>query len=602
MWRHMRYRAHKQVNASAPVARTGIPVRGIHTSRLRRVPRRPPSRTALSFVHEHGRLGLLGSKRPVVTLVAISQQSLAKACGLSGLSSASRVTNFSARLPYKSYAPATDAWNAIGAFVSDSVAVLSRSVALVSRTTYLTLLISPLALTGPILHVLDRFVDSEATLAGRTLHALLNTWWDYFRWTVTASGPTFIKLAQWAAARPDLFPEALCSRLADVHELVQVHDWSHTEATLDKALGDGWRDFIEVSPKPIGSGCIATVYRGKLLERPSPPPPKWRQWLRWLQGRRKPDPLAKGADVAIKVVHPHVRQEVLDDLLLLGAMASMLKPLHFLSFLSPKELVDTFASCMLAQLDLRHEAHNLQRFRVNFSKEKSLRNKVHFPEPIMPFVAEEVLVESFVHGRPVKDFLQSDLETREEISRLGVQSIMKMIFLDNFLHMDLHPGNVMVCSRSNARGKDDVTLAFLDAGMVTELSPKDHEHLAGILGAMFNYDGQLAGKLMVDNTVTNNSLKDNYAQPDLGRFLKGVQVICEDARDHGDQFMDRMSEYLGRMSTLACSCQVKLNAAFLSVALSMKLMEGFHVALHASNNLQELGRPILIKASVLRDN
>ena len=53
------------------------------------------------------------------------------------------------------------------------------------------------------------------------------------------------------------------------------------------------------------------------------------------------------------------------------------------------------------------------------------------------------------------------------------------------------------------------------------------------------------------------------------------------------------------MSSLACECRVKLNAAFLTVALSMKLMEGMHVGLRCSDNLQELGRPILLKAGVL---
>ncbi len=33
----------------------------------------------------------------------------------------------------------------------------------------------------------------------------------------------------------------------------------------------------------------------------------------------------------------------------------------------------------------------------------------------------------------------------------------------------------------------------------------------------------------------------------------------------------------------------------------MKLMEGFHVSLGASSNLQELGRPILLKAGVLQN-
>ena len=47
------------------------------------------------------------------------------------------------------------------------------------------------------------------------------------------------KLVQWAVARPDLFPEALISRLSHVHELVRVHPWAHTEHALTAALGEG---------------------------------------------------------------------------------------------------------------------------------------------------------------------------------------------------------------------------------------------------------------------------------------------------------------------------------------------------------------------------
>ena len=84
---------------------------------------------------------------------------------------------------------------------------------------------------------------------------------------------------------------------------------------------------------------------------------------------------------------------------------------------------------------------------------------------------------------------------------------MKMIFLDNFLHMDLHPGNVMVVSRPNGRGNDVFTLAFIDAGMVTELSPVDHKHLSGILGAMFRFNGPEAARLMVENQLADGGLQ-----------------------------------------------------------------------------------------------
>jgi hypothetical protein len=48
---------------------------------------------------------------------------------------------------------------------------------------------------------------------------------------------------------------------------------------------------------------------------------------------------------------------------------------------------------------------------------------------------------------------------------------------------------------------------------------------------------------------------------------------------------------------------MQLNSSFLAVALSMKLMEGFHVALRPNLPIQELGRPVLLEAGVaLADN
>merc|ERR1719446_891757 len=276
---------------------------------------------------------------------------------------------------------------------------------------------------------------------------LSRAWWDYFEVAVQSCGPTCIKLMQWAAARPDLFPEELCRRLSNVHSFVTVHSWMHTAQALDQALGGGWQDFLEVDSAPIGSGCMATVYRGKLLRQPRKIVGRVKAW-RWFKrtfGRLKgwdawEWAAVEGADVAIKVLHPDVRRDVLMDLDLLSALASQLGSLPSLSFLAPSAIVAEFSDAMLMQLDLRREAENLQRFRVNFAGASAytLRGRISFPEPIEPFISELVLVESFIKGRPVGEYLSADGETREEITRLGVQSIMKMIFLDNFLHMDLH--------------------------------------------------------------------------------------------------------------------------------------------------------------------
>ena len=72
-----------------------------------------------------------------------------------------------------------------------------------------------------------------------------------------------------------------------------------------------------------------------------------------------------------------------------------------LEFLSMKDSVEQFRQVMVPQLDLRCEAKNLERFRVNFAGTKT----VNFPEPMEPFVTENVLVEGFVRGDRILTYL-----------------------------------------------------------------------------------------------------------------------------------------------------------------------------------------------------
>jgi aarF domain-containing kinase len=103
-----------------------------------------------------------------------------------------------------------------------------------------------------------------------------------------------------------------------------------------------------------------------------------------------------------------------------------------------KDSVDQFRDIMLPQLDLRVEAHNLQRFRRDFEGE----SQIAFPEPLVELTSREVLVEKFVEGEPMLNFVLREDENhskkdREELARIGLETVMKMIFLHDFIHADL---------------------------------------------------------------------------------------------------------------------------------------------------------------------
>lgn len=88
------------------------------------------------------------------------------------------------------------------------------------------------------------------------------------------------------------------------------------------------------------------------------------------------------------------------------------------------------------------EADNLERLRENF---RSV-NAVSFPAPRRALVSEDVLVEDFVEGPSMREYLKRDVDAarRKALARVGVDAVCKMIFHDNLLHGDLHPGNILV--------------------------------------------------------------------------------------------------------------------------------------------------------------
>ena len=167
-------------------------------------------------------------------------------------------------------------------------------------------------------------------------------WWRWCVRLMERSGALFIKLAQWSSSRPDIFGARVCQRFAHLQDSTPAHSWAESVRVLDRALGAGWREYLELETTPIGSGCIAQVYRGRL---------------------RVPA-AADGApgdgdgwrEVAVKVVHPTVDEAIEIDMDLLLFVGAALDASPTLRWLSPASMVEEFSGMLLKQLDLRIEA------------------------------------------------------------------------------------------------------------------------------------------------------------------------------------------------------------------------------------------------------
>lgn len=197
-------------------------------------------------------------------------------------------------------------------------------------------------------------------------------------------------------------------------------------------------------------------------------------------------------------------------------MAKWLEAIPYLNleYLSISDTVRQFRDVMLPQLDLTLEAKHLARFNKDFEN----NDQVIFPRALDELTTTQVLTETFCEGTPIMEFTSDDTppEERKQLAYLGLETILQMIFLNDFIHGDLHPGNILVTGKY-----PKLKMVLLDCGLVLEMGPDQHVNLVKVLGAFTRRDGLLAGQLMVDmNTESQASPRD------VELFVDGIEQIC----------------------------------------------------------------------------
>lgn len=435
-------------------------------------------------------------------------------------------------------------------------------------------LASPLAASAPLVLALRA-----------QLPALERLWWEYAVWAAQSASPALMKFLQWASTRRDLFPPSFCDRFERFHEHAPTHSWAQTEEALRMAFGDDWSAAMELSQHPIGSGCIAQVYRGRLL--------------------------ATNDDIAVKVIHPHVKELVQLDLDLMRAVVRLLEAVPALRWLGGSDSVEEFASIMHRQLNLRTEAENLVLFREHFQHREGLR----FPVPHMDYTTESVLVESFEAGLHFSEIAQLDSARRKAVAHVVLEGYLRMVFLDNFAHGDLHPGNLLFdaqlatahesrSGRSRGSGGVHPGVVAIDAGIVTKLDPVDLRNFVELFHAVASGDGYKAGELIVSRSkeyekkLENGELSQQKCK-DLESFCHGMERIVAEALGWKLKLEKvHVGSLLREVLELCCTHEVKLEGKYASIVISIAVLEAVGRKLDPEIDVLKVARPIIAQSLI----
>lgn len=406
---------------------------------------------------------------------------------------------------------------------------------------------------------------------GSTVHYLIGStrlkeWlWSYTIWAIEQAGPTFVKFAQWAANRNDLFPEDWTTRLRVLQDETTPHAYEHTNRCLTKELGEGYHNLLKLDPLVIGSGCIAQVYKGQAKQADG-------TWVH----------------VAVKVLHPDVHQSIEADIDLMRSCVHLLEWAPFVGkyvkWLSLHDAVEDFNILLSKQIDLCIEARNLERLNHCFSDSK----QIMVPVPWMSMVTPSVLVETFIEGTQITKYVGTPHAV--ELAQIGVKAVLEMVFVHNFVHGDLHAGNILVTfDEKNDPDKEKPIMAFLDAGITVELTDGNYKDMVQICTAFLRSDGQSAGRLMCESHGARGEARG------LDEFCAGIEGVIRDS--HTKEFFEAFSSYFKEVCGLACDHRVRLESSFIAAAMALKVLEG--IALQLDSDIDVCGHaiPILFKAS-----
>lgn len=512
------------------------------------------------------------------------------------------------------------------------------------RFLQLVVIFVPVIVSVPALWIGRRHPDRDNERTG-------SLWWyGFLVWSMEFAGPAFIKLGQWAASRSDIFPNEMCDIMSKLHSHAPAHSMRATRKTVEAAFGGrNFEDiFEEFDETPLGVGAIAQVYKAKL--KPDLAAPQDVDITRKNADvasnmRRNVESVLKSSPkrvpssyVAIKVLHPNVERTVRRDLRIMGFFASVLNIIPTIEWLSLPDEVAQFGEMMKLQLDLRIEAANLSIFRRNFKD----RSTAWFPYPYTDFTTRNVLIEEFAQGIPLSDFMENGGGVfQHDIANEGLDAFLRMLLLDNFVHADLHPGNIMVrfyqpaqpnlriklSSEQVSHSKEaDVTeqvlerlrpyrqrkdksawlaelakidaegyrpqLIFIDTGLVTELNGTNRRNFLDLFRAVAEFDGYKAGHLMCERCRQPEAVLDKEV------FALKMQHLVLSVKSRTLALGNvKIGDILQEVLTMVRTHHVRLEGDFVNVVISILLLEGIGRSLNPDLDLLSSALPILRQLS-----
>jgi len=302
-----------------------------------------------------------------------------------------------------------------------------------------------------------------------------------FREALHRLGPSYIKLGQFLATRPDLVGNEAADALGTLRDELPPFPDAQARAIVEHALGRPIASLFAAFSPPVAAASIAQVHKAEIVA---------------VDGVRRA--------VAVKILRPGIRRRFRTDLRTFFAGARFVE--HFdpaSRRLRPVTVVETLARSVAIEMDLRLEAAALSEMAELVAGDDGFR----VPTVEWPFTARDVLTLEWIDGIRLSDIAAIDAAgfDRKLLASRLMQAFLKQALRDGFFHADMHQGNFFVDAAGN--------IVAIDFGIMGRLGPAERRFLAEILYGFITRDYRRVAEVHFEaGYVPRTYAVDDFAQ------------------------------------------------------------------------------------------
>ena len=316
-------------------------------------------------------------------------------------------------------------------------------------------------------------------------------------------GPTFVKLGQLLASRPDLIPEEFVEEFKRLHDQVATVPFTEIEKVLERQFGARASTVFKfIDPNPLAAASIAQVHRATLVD---------------------------GTEVVVKVQRPGIEEVIAEDVSVLYWLADALqKYVPESRMYNPTGIVDEFFRSLELETNFIVEANNIRRFKDNFRDDAT----VVIPDVYFEYSGKRVLVLEALNGIPLSQrraFDQAGVD-RQAVMKAGIHCYFKMVFRDGLFHGDLHAGNLFIMP--------DNRIGLVDFGIVGRLSRRVRASIAAMFVSLYQEDYERLAYEYVELAPYDDAIDVDEFARDLRDLLAPYFGLTMKNVDFGRLLMD----------------------------------------------------------------